>query len=286
LGELEGFSEVRGRWIYRGGYPHAKLSVRGTGGRRIRLRDSAGRRLGEADFETALRELHPGAVYLHQGDNYLVRNLELERGEAFLLPHLEDTYTQVRQQTDITVLEETARFGRVRVGRVRVRNDYPSYVLKRLYSEKVLDERALELPEVSYSTQALWFDTFEVAGSVPPSLLPSGLHALEHTLIGLLPAFVLCERTDVGGVSYPLYPETGTPMIFIYDGYPGGVGYARAGAARFAAWLGAARELLASCACQSGCPRCILSPKCGNGNQFLDKRAALQLAEALLALGD
>ena len=109
------------------------------------------------------------------------------------------------------------------------------------------------------------------------------MHALEHTLIGLLPAFVLCERSDIGGVSYPVYPPTGTPMIFIYDGYPGGVGYARAGAAVFKGWLAAAVELLRDCSCSSGCPRCVLSPKCGNGNQLLDKHAARRLGEALLA---
>src|SRR5690606_9586064 len=106
--------------------------------------------------------------------------------------------------------------------------------------------------------------------------MPGALHALEHTLIGLLPSFVLCER----GVSYPLYPPSGEPLVFIYDGAPGGVGYARAGAAAFVAWLEAARDLLSACPCAAGCPRCVLSPKCGNGNQFLDKQAALTLAEA------
>jgi DEAD/DEAH box helicase domain-containing protein len=282
LGALDGFVQHRGRWFYRGGYPHGKLSVRGTGGKRVILRDNLGRTLGESDLTNALRELHPGAVYLHQGENYLVRNLDLERGEAFLLPHLEDTYTQVRSETDITVLEQGESFGRVRIGRVQVTTSFTSYVRKRLYSEAVLDERLLELPDVSYPTQALWFEVSEVAGSVHPSLLPAAMHALEHTLIGLLPAFVLCERADVGGVSYPIYPASGAPVIFIYDGYPGGVGYAREGAAQFAEWLEAARDLLVRCPCAGGCPRCVLSPKCGNGNQVLDKGAALALAEALL----
>lgn len=283
LARLEGFVERRGVWFYRGGYPHSKLSVRGTGGKRVLLRDNLGRTLGEADLSTALRELHPGAVYLHQGENYLVRNLDLERGEAYLLPHLEDTYTQVRSETDITVLEESERFGRIATGRVQVTTSFISYVRKKLYSEAILDERLLELPDVSYPTQALWFEVADVVESVHPSLLPSALHALEHTLIGLLPAFVLCERADVGGVSYPIYPGNARPTIFIYDGYPGGVGYAREGAAQFGAWLEAARDLLAKCACKNGCPRCTLSPKCGNGNQFLDKGAARVLAEALLA---
>lgn len=292
LGGLEGFMAHRGRWVYRGAYPHRQLSVRGLLGGRVRLRAPDGRTLGEADLGSALRELHPGAVYLHQGENYLVRNLDLDKSEAFLLPHLEDTYTQVRSETDVTVLAETERFGRVGVGRVQVTTAVTSYVRKRLYSDAVLDERPLDLPELSYPTQALWFSPADVAGAVRPSLLPSALHALEHTLIGLLPAFVLCERADVGGVSYPLYPTLGTPIsgqsaIFIYDGYPGGVGYARAGAAQFGDWLAAAHDLLLGCGCRDGCPRCVLSPKCGNGNQILDKGAAATLCGALRAnLGD
>ncbi len=283
LASLAGFKEYRGRWVYRGRYPHRTLSVRGTGVGRIKLRDNLGRNLGEADWVSALRELHPGAVYLHQGENYLVRNLDLEKGEAYLLPHLEDTYTQARSETEVTVLAESERFGRVHTGRVEVTTSFTSYVRKRLYRETILDERPLDLPDASFLTQALWFEVTDVAGAVPPSLLPSAIHALEHTLIGLLPAFVLCERADVGGVSYPAYPASGAPTIFIYDGYPGGVGYAREGATRFTEWLRAAGELLTRCPCQNGCPRCVLSPKCGNGNQLLDKTAAKVLSLSLLA---
>lgn len=281
-GELPGFFRRGEHWLYQRRYPHRRISVRGTGGKQVALRDGTGKRLGRADMATALRELHPGAVYLHQGENYLVRNLDLERGVAVLLPHLEDYYTQVRSETDIEVLEPESQQRGIHTGRVRVATQVTSYVRKRFIHESVLDERLLDLPELAYPTQALWFSVQHVADAVPPDLLPGAMHALEHTLIGLLPAFVLCERADVGGVSYPRYPDFDEPVIFIYDGYPGGVGYARAGAARFPTWLTAAWELLRDCPCQSGCPRCTLSPKCGNGNQCLDKGAARTLAEALL----
>ena len=287
LSRLPRFHEHKGRWFYRGVYPHKHLSVRGTGGKQIVLKNGLGKSLGVSDPATALRELHPGAVYLHQGESYLVRNLDLEHGVAILLPHLEDYYTQARSITDIEIVgEEAPLYGvpgyGVNVGRVRVTSQVTSFVRKRLFSEAVLDERGLDLPEVAYSTQALWFNVRSAASVLHPSLLPAAVHALEHTLIGLLPAFVLCERADVGGVSYPAYPLTGEPLIFIYDGYPGGVGYARAGASLFVDWLSAARDLLQTCSCKDGCPRCTLSPKCGNGNQTLDKGAALMLAEALL----
>ncbi len=296
-------------YAHRGRYPHRRISLRGSGGQLVRLKDGNGKTIGVTDRGSALRDLHPGAVYLHQGDTHLVARLDLERGVAHLLPHIEDYYTQPRSQTEIEIIAQTpAVLPRgVHVGEVLVRHDVTSYVRKRYFSEAVLEERPLDLPEITYTTQAVWFCPQEVvaggesagppdptevslphgeaAGPAPlPSSadLPAALHALEHTMIQLLPAFVLCERADVGGVSYPLYPPTGSSAVFVYDGYPGGVGYARAGAEVFERWLRAAFELLGRCPCVDGCPRCVLSPKCGNGNQVLDKASARSLAGAML----
>lgn len=274
--------ERNGKYVYYGRYPHKNISVRGTGGKQITLKDGFGTTIGISDFETALRDLHEGAVYLHMGNTYLVAHLDLTAGIATLLPHIEDYYTQTRSSTDIDIIAPEFTLHGVTVGRVRVSTEYSSFVKKKYYSETILDERLLDLPEVAYNTQALWFTVRQVANSIPAADLPSAMHALEHTLIGLLPAFVLCERADVGGVSYPLYPHSGEPLIFIYDGYPGGVGYARAGTTLFPDWLQAAYALLHDCPCKTGCPRCVLSPKCGNGNQYLDKQAAKRLASALL----
>ena len=276
-----------GKYVYFGRYPHKNISVRGVGGKAVTLKDGYGNVIGSSDFETALRDVHEGAVYLHMGNNYLVADLDLRSRIATLVPHIEDYYTQTRSVTDIDVIKPEFTLHGVTVGRVRVATEYTSYVKKKYYSETILDERLLDLPEVAYSTQALWFNVRHVAKRVAALDLPSAMHALEHTLIGLLPAFVLCERADVGGVSYPVYPgktypATGEPLIFIYDGYPGGVGYTRAGTTLFPDWLKAAYDLLSDCPCKTGCPRCVLSPKCGNGNQYLDKQAARMLANALL----
>lgn len=270
------------RWCHAGRYPHRRLRIRG-GGSRVTLVDGYGKVLGESDLASALRDLHPGAVYLHQGDTFLVAALDLERGQAILLPHIEEFYTQARSETDIEILDVDRDSGRLHTGAVRVTSSVTGYVKKRYITEAILDERLLDLPEQSYSTQAIWFEAADVAGSLAAADLPGALHALEHTLIGLLPAFVLCERADVGGVSYPVYPPTGSPLVFIYDGHPGGVGYSHSGADSFTRWLEAARDLLRDCPCSAGCPRCVLSPKCGNGNLYLDKQAALKLAQALLA---
>lgn len=294
LAEVDGLVKVGGSYVSRRRYPHRRVELRGGHGRRIRLKDGLGRSLGATDLGTALRELHPGAVYLHRGEQYLVASLDLTAGLARLLPHIEDYYTQPRSETDIEVLgplpprageagELRAPPAGVTVGRVRVTHRVTGYVMKRYFSEVVLEERALDLPEVAYDTQALWFEVGGLPGAPGAAELPAAMHALEHTLIGLLPAFVLCERADVGGVSYPLFPATLRPTVFVYDGHPGGVGYARAGAAVFLDWLAAASRLLESCPCHGGCPRCVLSPKCGNGNQFLDKAGAATLARALQA---
>jgi DEAD/DEAH box helicase domain-containing protein len=283
LADVPGVHLRGGRWVHFGRYPHRHVNVRGTGPGRIKLFDGPGRLIGESDASAALRDVHPGAVYLHAGEAFVVAQLDLEGGKAVLLPHLEEYYTQARSDTEVEVLAVERSWVRRSVDRVRVTTSVTGFVLKKYLTGKVLDERLLGLPPVSYSTQALQLSLAHVARAVPAALLPGGIHALEHTLIGLLPAFVLCERADVGGVSYPAYGVDGQPVIFIYDGYPGGVGYVRAGAERFSEWLTAARDLLRDCACRNGCPRCILSPKCGNGNQHLDKAAALLLADALLA---
>lgn len=297
LDGVPGLRRVQRRWLATGRFPHRRVSLRGGGLGRVRLVEAAeGRSLGSVDVARAARELHVGAVHLHRGDPYLVVELDLEAGRATLLPHIEDWFTQVRGETRVDVLENGAD-GDVRlagelgleagvsVGRVRVVHEVSSYVRKRYRTGAILEERALDLPPESYETQAAWLVMADEArsASVAPDVFAAGMHALEHTLIGLLPAFVLCERADVGGVSYPWHPELGQPTLFVYDGAPGGVGYAAAGASVALRWLEAARERLEACPCAAGCPRCVLSPKCGNGNQYLDKAAARQLAEALLA---
>lgn len=277
-------------------FPQRRVSLRGGEGRRVRLVEaSSGRSLGHADAGRAVRELHPGAVHLYRGEPYLVVDLDLEAATATLVPHIEDWYTQVRGDTRVEILDdaEGGATGRrvaellslppgVRVGRVRVVEAVSSYVRKRYRTEAILEEVPLDLPESSYLTRAMWttFTPEATAGVLPAGSLPAAMHALEHTMIGLLPAFVLCERADVGGVSYPLHPQLAEPAMFVYDGAPGGVGYAEAGASQLPRWLAAAHARLRDCPCRTGCPRCILSPKCGNGNQYLDKAAAFALADA------
>jgi len=278
---LEELEEKDGRYYTPKRHPHREIGLRGLGAT-FTLRGPEGEVLGHLDERQAYWEAHPGAIYLHQGESYLVRNHDPHRREIWLLPALEDYYTEPRAETHLEVLSGEPVGHGVWVGRVVLRERVVGYVKKRFFTGSVLEEVPLDLPEIAFPTEALWFHP---EGVVPPHRVPGGIHALEHALIGLLPLFVLAERQDIGGLSYPFYPRplpSGEgPTVFIYDGYPGGVGYARAAARRFPEWLRATLDLLQACPCEEGCPRCVLSPKCGNGNQYLDKGAALLLAAHL-----
>ncbi len=290
----EGFVERGGRIHTTVRNPHRRITLRGSGPS-FRLKDAFGRTLGTLDERQAYWEAHPGAVFLHMGESYLVKRFDVERREIELLPSLEDYYTQPLATTEILVnAGEEVREG-VWLGKVELVEQVVGYVKKRYVTEAVLEEVPLAMPEIRYATEAVWFhvepgwlaEEKDLALAME-ALLPSGIHALEHAMIGMLPLFVLAERADLGGVSYPAYPHPlpsggGRPTIFIYDGHPGGVGYVREGARRFPEWIAATRDRLAGCPCEAGCPRCVLSPKCGNQNRYLDKGAALRLAEALAA---
>jgi DEAD/DEAH box helicase domain-containing protein len=168
---------------------------------------------------------------------------------------------------------------------VRVTHQVVSFLKRAVPSGEVLAEEPLDLPERTLETTAVWW-------TVPPQLLettglaaadlPGAAHAAEHASIGLLPLFATCDRWDIGGVSTALHPDTGLLTVFVHDGHPGGAGFAEHGFREARDWLTATRETIASCRCESGCPSCVQSPKCGNGNHPLDKAGAIRLLDVLL----
>ncbi|MFJ2743560.1 DEAD/DEAH box helicase [Streptomyces sp. NPDC087440] len=264
--------------------------IRGGGGSPVQIvEESTGRLLGTVDAEAAHTSVHEGAVHLHQGRTYLVRRLDLEDSAALVEEASPPYSTTARDTTAISVLstDETVPWGTARLhyGSVEVTNQVVSFLRRKLVTGEVLGETKLDLPPRTLRTRAVWWtlteDDLDTA-RLTPEILPGALHAAEHAAIGLLPLFATCDRWDIGGVSIPLHPDTLLPTVFVYDGHPGGAGFAERGFHTARAWLTATREAIASCECDAGCPSCIQSPKCGNGNDPLHKRGALRLLTTLL----
>ncbi|MFF8813801.1 DEAD/DEAH box helicase [Streptomyces pactum] len=265
--------------------------IRGTGGRPVQVVEEAtGRLLGTVDAAAAHTTVHDGAVHLHQGRSYLVRRLDLEDAVALVEAADPPYSTTARDTTSISILETTAEVpwgdARLCFGSVEVTNQVVSFLRRKLITGEVLGESRLDLPPRTLRTRAVWWTVTEDQlddARVLPEALGGALHAAEHASIGMLPLFATCDRWDIGGVSVPLHPDTLLPTVFVYDGHPGGAGFAERAFHTAARWLTATREAIASCECESGCPSCIQSPKCGNGNEPLDKKAAIRLLGTLLS---
>ncbi len=275
-------------------YPAERVNIRSTSQENYQLLDATqpaygGRLLETIEGAAAFYQIHPGAVYLHQGFSYLVTRLDLQGRTAFAVPSETGYYTQARELTDIriteTLREKTVGTTRACLGKVTVTTQVIGFKKKRQVTEEVLGEEPLELPAQSFDTVALWFD-------VPPELgkrlglegfdFPGSLHATEHAAIGILPLFAMCDRNDIGGVSTPWHVDTGGPEVFIYDGHPGGVGIAEEGFERLEELWTRTLEAVSECPCEAGCPSCVQSPKCGNNNRPLDKAGARKMLAALL----
>jgi len=270
--------------------PHAAVDIRAGAGYVFSIVNAdTGELIGTVDEGRAYAQVHPGAVYLHQGDQYLVRELDLPNRVAVVDEADPDFYTQSRDVTDIGVVGvlREGRTGDVDAwfGDVRVSNQVVGFVRKLVASNEIVDEVALALPPNHLETRAVWWTIPQAVidrAAIAPRDLPGAVHAAEHAAIGLLPLVATCDRWDIGGVSTPLHPDTGACTIFIYDGYPGGAGIAERGFVAAERWLAATLEAIRACPCSRGCPSCVQSPKCGNGNEPLDKAAAAALLAAIL----
>ncbi len=270
--------------------PHDAVDVRGGIGTPVAIVDGeSGRLLGTADAGRALATLHTGAVHLHQGETYVVDELDLDGGVAFVHAGDPGWTTSARQTTSLTVgafLDRRVHGGVTAASaQVTVTSQVVGY-LRTLPTGEVLDLVELDLPPQTLPTKAVLYtvtpDLLARAG-VTAAQVPGALHAAEHAAIGLLPLVATCDRWDIGGVSIAEHPDTGLPTVFVYDGQPGGAGFAERGYAQLERWLSATSAAIDSCACAAGCPSCVQSPKCGNGNSPLDKTGAARLLTAVLA---
>lgn len=265
--------------------------IRGGGGRPVQIVEaSTGRLLGTVDEAASHTAVHDGAVHLHQGRAYLVKHLDLEDSVALVEESNPPFSTTARDTTSISILETETEIpwgaARLCFGSVEVTNQVVSYLRRKLITGEVLGEAKLDLPPRTLRTRAVWWTVTEDQldeARINPEILGGALHAAEHASIGLLPLFATCDRWDIGGVSVPLHPDTLLPTVFVYDGHPGGAGFAERGFHTAHAWLTATRDAIAACECEAGCPSCVQSPKCGNGNDPLHKRGAIRLLTRLLA---
>jgi len=281
------------RWHTLHRNPHRELSLRGIG-ESYRIVDGAGRTIGTVDGVRVHRECHEGAVYLQQGVTYEVEEVSHRDLVVKARARSVDHYTEVRAEKEteiLAVLERrlTAAGVRLSLGRLKVTERIHGYVKKSLRGGQVLSEHPLEAPPLVFETEGFWV-------ALPPGLegacarkglhFMGGIHAFEHALIGIFPLRALSDRWDLGGISYPHHPQVEGPAVFVYDGYPGGVGLSRKGYALFEELLQATALLLRDCPCEGGCPACVQSPKCGSGNKPLDKAGARLTAEVLAGLAE
>ena len=271
-------------------YPAERVNLRTSSGRFYTLVNrETGAIMETVSEETAFMQLHPGAIYLHHGDPYLITDLDLESRTAYSTLTDVPYYTQVRDFTETRILNTYKHrpAGNVTafLGEVRVSTHVVGFKRIRLHTDEVLGDEYVDLPPQEFETTSLWFGpTQDALGRIHAEKLDlaGGLHAVEHAAIGILPLFALCDRNDIGGVSTPLHPDTGQPQIFIHDGHPGGVGVAEHGYDVIEDLWRATLQVISECPCESGCPSCIHSPKCGNNNQPLDKQVANLILTSIL----
>ncbi|MGA8114406.1 MAG: DEAD/DEAH box helicase [Actinocatenispora sp.] len=267
------------------------VDLRGSGGEPVAVVEAGtGRLLGTVDAGSAHSQVHPGAVYLHQNSSFLVDDLDLT--DLVALVHAEEPpwSTHAREQTDVSVVGTTRSVSAgpvsLHLGVVDVTSQVVSYQRRRAPGGEFLDERPLDLPPRQLRTVAVWYTiepTVLAAAGLAEADLPGSLHAAEHAAIGLLPLTATCDRWDIGGLSTAAHPDTGLPTVFVYDGHPGGAGFAERGFGVAEAWLSATRDAITACGCETGCPSCVQSPKCGNGNDPLDKGGAVRVLDLVLA---
>jgi DEAD/DEAH box helicase domain-containing protein len=279
-----------GRAFYAGqGAPASSVGLRTGSSADYSIVDGDARLIGTVDENRAFSLVHPGALYLHQGQQYRVTTLDLDDRAAIVTPSQADEYTQARTDTDIRIIstDDTVAVGRARLslGAVEVTEQVVAFQRKHLFTGEVLGIQDLDLPPTRLVTRAFWYtigDDVLAGARLVPAQVPGTVHAAEHAGIGILPLFTICDRWDVGGVSTNWQPQTGTATIVIYDGYPGGAGIAELGFAAGRRHLEATLEVISNCPCETGCPSCVQSPKCGNWNEPLDKAGAVALLGAIL----
>jgi DEAD/DEAH box helicase domain-containing protein len=270
-------------------YPAARFGLRSTSPDVFTVVETeSGSVLGTIERERAYSTVHEGAIYLHLGASYRVVALDLAARSALVEPYSGDYYTQAKKET-MTSIGETLRTDRrlgldLAFGRVVVTEQVVGYQRKSIRDQSTLELVGLDLPETTFETEAIWYvpEPEQLEGLTEMPKLLGTLHAAEHAMIAILPLWAMCDRWDIGGLSTNIHYQTGRPTVFVYDGHSGGVGITERGFDAFEGWVEDTAKMLDGCPCESGCPSCVQSPKCGNLNEPLDKAGASELLGRML----
>jgi len=268
--------------------PHREIDIRGSGNRYQIVNKRTGENRGEIDEFRAFRETHPGAVYLHRGDSYIVDALDISTRVIAVVEAEVDYYTQVRgyKETEILdIYDSKSVWGTTaHTGKIKVTDQVTEFEIRHIHTKKLIKKNALDLPPQIFETDALWFKiprAIYLAAESAHLDFMGGIHAMEHAAIGIFPLLVMADRNDLGGLSTLYHPQLKTAAVFIYDGIPGGAGLNREAFNHAESLLINTRAVIAGCACETGCPSCVHSPKCGSGNRPIDKQAAIFILDRL-----
>ena len=284
-------SEDGETWFASRKSPHRHISLRGVGLRFNIIDSASGENRGEIDGLRAFKETHPGAVYLHRGETYLVNALDLETHTVKVSPRRVDYYTRVRSHKDTEILEvwqEKAIWGTlVAAGKLKVTEKVTGFERWRIRAKKLLNRVPLDLPEQTFETEGIWLKIPHAVQSAAEARyfhFMGGIHAIEHAAIGMFPLVVMADRNDLGGISIPLHPQLGCAAVFVYDGIPGGAGLSREAFVRIRPLLEVTLKAIQTCPCENGCPSCVHSPKCGSGNRPIDKASAIFILNMMASM--
>ena len=273
--------------------PHRHVDLRGTGSRYNIVDSKTGKHKGEIDEFRAFKETHPGAIYLHKGDTFLVDTLDLDTKTAKVSRARVDYYTRVRSEKNTEILDiydsKTVINTSIYFGRLKVTDQVTGYEKWRIHGKRKLSVIPLDLPPLIFETQGLWFKIpVHIQRQAEAQYLHfmGGIHAIEHAAIGIFPLLVMADRNDLGGIATPLHPQVGSAAVFIYDGIPGGADLSRQAFKKAKDLLGNTLDVIRVCPCETGCPSCVHSPKCGSGNRPIDKAAAVFLLNRIILAKD
>jgi DEAD/DEAH box helicase domain-containing protein len=291
VGELSRTSEGRPRWFATKKRPHLNVNIRSVGETYTIFDGGTGEAVGTVGGMRAFKECHPGAIYLHRASAYTVERLLIDKKDIIARPTDLRYFTRIRseKETEIIKINKSQPKGQfvVKFGELKVTEEITGYEKRRVPGQELIGVFPLDLPPQTFETVGLWIEIEDIIKRLVEDKalhFMGGIHAIEHAAISLFPLFALCDRNDIGGIAYTFHPQVGKAAIFIYDGYPGGVGLAQRGFDIILKLLDHALDLIKGCPCEVGCPSCIYSPRCGSGNKPLDKKGATLILEALTGL--